>query len=156
MIRTSISPTIIEGGFRSNVIPAEATVRLDIRALPEDDPQWLAGELRKVIDDPAVEVGTPGRGRPLSPPMPLDSDLYRALQKAQQKVFPGGLTVPTMGTGATDSAYLRPKGILAYGLGVPKGPEGSLAHGHDERVSVEGMGDFVRYLYETVLEVAGR
>lgn len=156
MIRTSISPTIIEGGFRSNVIPAEATARLDIRALPDDDPQWLAEEMRKIIADPAVEVGTPGRGRPLSPPMPMDSDLYRALQKAQEKVFPGGLTVPTMGTGATDSAYLRPKGILAYGLGVPKGPEGSLAHGHDERASVEGMGLFVRYLYETVVEVAGR
>ncbi len=156
MIRTSISPTIIEGGFRSNVIPAEATARLDIRALPDDDPQWLAEEMRKIINDPAVEVGTPGRGRPLSPPMPMDSELFRALQKAQEKVFPGGLTVPTMGTGATDSAYLRPKGILAYGLGVPKGPEGSLAHGHDERASVEGMGLFVRYLYETVLEVAGR
>ena len=155
MIRTSISPTIIDAGFRSNVIPAEATVRLDIRALPDDDPQWLAEEMKKLVDDPAIEVGAFGRGRPVSPPMPMDSDIYRALARAQEKVFPGGLTVPTMGTGATDSAYLRAKGILSYGLGVPKGPEGSLAHGHDERASVEGMGRFVQFLYQTVLEVAG-
>jgi acetylornithine deacetylase/succinyl-diaminopimelate desuccinylase-like protein len=156
MIRTSISPTIIEGGFRSNVIPAEATVRLDIRALPDDDPQWLAEEMRKVINDPAIEIAPPGRGRPVNPPMPMDSDLFRALQKAQEKVFPGGLTVPTMGTGATDSSYLRAKGILSYGLGVPKGPEGGLAHGNDERATVEGIGRFVQYLYQTVIEVAGR
>jgi len=155
MIRTSISPTIIEGGFRSNVIPAEATARLDIRALPDDDPQWLMEELRKVIDDAAVEITPPGRGRPVSPPMPVDSDLFRALERAQQQVFPGGVTTPTMGTGATDSSYLRAKGILAYGLGVPKGPEGSLAHGNDERASVEGLGRFVRFLYQAVLEVAG-
>ena len=156
MVRTSISPTIIEGGFRSNVIPAEATVRLDIRALPDDDPQWLAEEMRKVINDPAIEIAPPGRGRPVNPPMPMDSDLFRALQKAQERVFPGGLTVPTMGTGATDSSYLRAKGILSYGLGVPKGPEGGLAHGNDERASVEGMGRFVQFLYQTVIEVAGR
>ena len=155
MIRTSISPTIIEGGFRSNVIPAEASVRLDIRALPDDDPHWRAEEMSKLVDDPAVEVAPPGRGRPVNPPMPLDSDLFRALQRAQERVFPGGLTVPTMGTGATDSSYLRAKGILAYGLGVPKGPEGSLAHGNDERTSVEGLGRFVQLLYHTVVEVAG-
>jgi len=155
MIRTSISPTIIEGGFRSNVIPAEATVRLDIRALPDDDPQWLVEELRKVIDDPAIEITPPGRGRPVNPPMPMDSDLFRALERAQQRVFPGGITTPTMGTGATDSSYLRAKGILADGLGVPRGPEGSLAHGNDERASVEGLGRFVQFLCQTVLEVAG-
>lgn len=155
MIRTSISPTIIEGGFRSNVIPGEASVRLDIRALPDDAPEWLADELRKVIDDPAVEIVPPGRGRPVNPPMPLDSDLFRALRRAQERVFPGGLTVPAMGTGATDSSYLRAKGIVAYGLGVPKGPEGALAHGNDERASVEGLGRFVQLLYDTVVEVAG-
>lgn len=156
MLRTSVSPTIIEGGFRSNVIPAEATVRLDIRALPDDDPQWLAEEMKKLIDDPAIEIAPPGRGRPVNPPMPIDSDLYRALQKAQGTVFPGGITVPQMGTGATDSSYLRAKGILAYGLGVPKGPEGALAHGNDERTSVEGLGRFVQFLYQTVVDVAGR
>lgn len=156
MLRTSVSPTILQAGFRSNVIPAEATARLDIRALPDDDPQWLADEMKRLIDDPAIEIAPPGRGRPVNPPMPMDSELYRALQKAQAEVFPGGITVPQMGTGATDSSYLRAKGILSYGLGVPKGREGALAHGNDERASIEGYERFLRFLHRTVIEVAGK
>jgi acetylornithine deacetylase/succinyl-diaminopimelate desuccinylase-like protein len=156
MLRTSISPTIIEGGFRSNVIPAEASVRLDIRALPDDDTAWLVSELTRIIDDPAVEIVPPGRGRPSSPPMPMDSDLFRALEVAQASVFPGGLVVPTMVTGATDSAQLRAKGVKAYGIGsVTDEATGSRAHGNDERTLVEGVGLFVRFLYRTVTEVAG-
>jgi acetylornithine deacetylase/succinyl-diaminopimelate desuccinylase-like protein len=156
LLRTSISPTIIEGGFRSNVIPAEASVRLDIRALPEDDPAWLVSELARVIDDPAIEITPPGRGRPVSPPMPMDSDMFRALVTAQAAVFPGGLVVPTMVTGATDSAQLRAQGVKAYGIGgVTDAATGSRAHGNDERTPVEGVGMFVRFLYRAVTEVAG-
>jgi len=156
MLRTSISPTIIEGGFRSNVIPAEASVRLDIRALPEDDPSWLVSEMARIIDDPAVEIIPPGTGRPVSPPMPMDSDLFRALEKAQASVFPVGLVVPTMVTGATDSAQLRAKGVKAYGIGsVTDEATGSRAHGNDERTPVEGVGLFLRFLYRAVTEVGG-
>jgi len=156
MLRTSISPTIIEGGFRSNVIPAEASVRLDIRALPDDDPEWLLAELTRVINDLAIEITPPGRGRPVSPPMPMDSDMFRALEAAQAAVFPGGLVVPTMVTGATDSAQLRAKGVKAYGIGgVTDAATGSRAHGNDERTPIEGIGMFVRFLHRAVMEVAG-
>ena len=65
MLRTSIVPTIIKGGFRSNVIPAEAEATLDVRAVPDEDIDALAAALRKLINDPAVEVIPPaGRGRP--------------------------------------------------------------------------------------------
>jgi len=37
MLRTSISPNIITGGFKSNVIPSEAEATLDIRAIPGED-----------------------------------------------------------------------------------------------------------------------
>ncbi|MDH5590560.1 MAG: M20/M25/M40 family metallo-hydrolase, partial [Gemmatimonadota bacterium] len=153
-IRTSISPNIIEGGFRSNVIPGEASARLDIRALPDEDITELMQAMAALIDDPAVEIVPPGRRRPVNPPMPMDSELFRALETAQAEVFPGGLTVPTMLTGATDSAQLRAAGVLTYGLGVVRGDEGSLAHGNDERVSIEGVGRFVEYLYGVVTEVA--
>jgi len=157
MLRTSVSPTIIEGGFRSNVIPAEASVRLDVRALPEDDPSWLVSEMARIIDDPAVEIIPSRSGRPVSPPMPMDSDLFRALETAQASVFPVGLVVPTMVTGATDSAQLRAKGVKAYGIGsVTDEATGSRAHGNDERTPVEGVGLFLRFLYRAVTEVGGR
>ena len=65
MLHTSISPNIIQGGFQSNVIPSEATATLDIRALPDENMPAFYDLMRKVINDPAVDVGAPsGRNLP--------------------------------------------------------------------------------------------
>src|SRR6185295_14761766 len=98
--------------------------------------------LRKLINDPAVEVIPPSaRGRPASPPSKLETDMFRSLEISQAKVFPGVPTLPMMLTGATDSAQLRAKGVQAYGLGSVAGDkERASVHGNDERISVEGLG----------------
>ena len=155
-LRTSISPNIIQGGFRYNVIPSEAEATLDVRALPDEDMDAFLDELRRIIDDPLVEVTPPVSWRPSAPPSPLSSDLFLALEAAQARMFPGAITLPTMSTGATDSAQLRAAGIPTYGIGAMARDEDSRAHGNDERVSVEGMGTFVEYIWWAVMEVAGR
>lgn len=156
MLRTSISPTIIEGGFRRNVIPAEAVATLDIRALPAEDTLWLKAEVERIVDDESIEVVRFGPRRPVSKPMPIDSDLFRAIEAVQAEMFPGAITVPTMLTGGTDSSQLRAAGVLAYGIGLPTdAATGSRAHGNDERTPVAGIGIFVEFLYKTVMGVAG-
>jgi acetylornithine deacetylase/succinyl-diaminopimelate desuccinylase-like protein len=156
MLRTSIVPTIIKGGFRSNVIPGDAEATLDVRALPDEDIDALAEALRKLINDPAIEVIPPAvRGRPATSPSKLDSEMFRALEGAQAKLFPGSVTLPLMLTGATDSAQLRAKGVQAYGLGSVAGDrERASVHGNDERISVDGLGKFVEFIYWSVVEVA--
>jgi acetylornithine deacetylase/succinyl-diaminopimelate desuccinylase-like protein len=155
MLRTSISPTMIQGGFRRNVIPGEAEATLDIRALPDEDMPAFFGTLRRMIDDPLVELVPPAGTRPVAAPSRLDSDMFHALERAQATVFPGAVTVPTMLTGATDGAQLRAKGVQAYGVGNVS-ESGGLggAHGNDERVSVEGTGKFLEFLYRAVVNVA--
>jgi len=156
MLRTSISPTIIEGGFRRNVIPAEAIATLDIRALPAEDTLWLKAEVERIVDDESIEVVRFGPRRPVSEPMPIDSDLFRAIEAVQAEMFPGAITVPIMLTGGTDSSQLRAAGVLAYGMGLPTdAATGSRAHGNDERTPVAGIGIFVEFLYKTVMQVAG-
>jgi len=153
MLRTSIVPTIIKGGFRSNVIPGDAEATLDVRAVPDEDIEALAQSLRKLINDPSVEVVPPAaRGRPATPPSKLDTEMFRALENTQMKLFPGTITIPLMLTGATDSAQLRAKGVHAYGLGSLAAV--SVAHGNDERISIEGLGKFVEFIYWSVIEVA--
>lgn len=156
MLRTSIVPTIIKGGFRSNVIPGDAEATLDVRAVPDEDIDALAQSLRKLIGDPAIEVvPPPARGRPATPPSKLETDMFRALEHAQAKLFPGTVTLPLMLTGATDSAQLRAKGVQAYGLGSVAGDrERASVHGNDERISVEGLGKFVEFIYWAVIDVA--
>src|SRR5262249_35760246 len=125
MLRTSLVPTIIKGGFRSNVIPADAEARFDVRALPDENMDALKAELIKLMNDPAVHIvdAENVNQRPATPPSALDTDGFRALEHAQKKVFPGVPTIPIMQVGATDSAQLRAKGVKAYDIGTVMGPE---------------------------------
>jgi acetylornithine deacetylase/succinyl-diaminopimelate desuccinylase-like protein len=158
MLRTSVVPTIIKGGFRVNVIPADAEATLDVRALPDEDIPKLVATLKQLVNDPAVTIersSGAAAGRPAPPPSGLQTDMFHALESAQTKVFPGIVTVPMMLTGATDSAQLRVKGVQAYGLGsVASDRERGAVHGNDERLSVEGLGKFVQLIYNAVIEVA--
>jgi hypothetical protein len=82
--------------------------------------------------------------------------MFAALEREQKKLWPGAITLPLMQTGATDSAYLRAKGVQAYGIGVPMDDEDlHRVHGNDERVSLKGFAQFTNYLYAVVSEVAG-
>ena len=56
ILRTSISPTIVTGGFRKNVIPSKAEAMLDIRALPDEDMTKFYAEMDRIIADPAVKM----------------------------------------------------------------------------------------------------
>ena len=156
-LRTSISPNIIKGGYRSNVIPSEAEATLDIRALPDEDMAWFFDEMKKVIDDPAIEIVRGGNSRPASPPSRLDTEAFRALEEANQHVY-STVTLPTMLTGATDMAQLRAKGVQCYGVGPmtdsEDGPKGFGAHSDQERLLEESIHKFVRFHLDIVLNLA--
>jgi len=159
MLRTSIAPTIIKGGFRENVIPAEAEATLDVRALPDEDMTRFIATLKQLVNDPAVEIVPLERAqrRPPAPPSRLDSEMYAALERAQQKAWSGAATLPVMQVGATDSAQLRAKGVQAYDIAIPMTDEDrKRVHGNDERISVEQLGKFVEYLWHATTEIAGK
>jgi acetylornithine deacetylase/succinyl-diaminopimelate desuccinylase-like protein len=158
MLRTSLVPTIIKGGFRSNVIPAEAEARFDVRALPDENMDALKADLTKLFNDPAITMvdAENANQRPATPPSGLDTDGFHALEHAQQKVFPGVPTIPIMQVGATDSAELRARGVLAYDIGtVMSAEDQKRIHGNDERVQLAGFGKFVQFLYTATVEIAG-
>ncbi|MBM3877548.1 MAG: M20/M25/M40 family metallo-hydrolase [Verrucomicrobia bacterium] len=155
MLRTTLTPTIMKGGFRINVIPGDALAMVDCRALPDEDMDTFIGQLRKLIDDPQIEVLPPERGRPATEPSRHDTAMFAAIERAQRKHFAGAVTIPMMLTGATDSAQLRAKGVQAYGLGsVSTDEESTRVHGNDERISIAGLGRFLEFLWTAVTDVA--
>jgi acetylornithine deacetylase/succinyl-diaminopimelate desuccinylase-like protein len=154
MIRTSISPTIFRAGFRSNVIPGDAEATLDVRAVPDEDMDKLASDLKRIIDDPMVEIIRSAAGRPAPPASSADSEMFRALERTQAAMFPGAVTLPAMLTGATDMSFLRAKGVQSYGIAAPALESEVGAHGNDERISMDGFGKFVEFIYRTVIDVA--
>jgi acetylornithine deacetylase/succinyl-diaminopimelate desuccinylase-like protein len=158
MLHTSISPNIIQAGFQVNVIPSEATATLDIRALPDEDMPAFLDLMRKVINDPAVEVVTESRNqRPGAAPSRIDSDAFHAIESAYNKVY-GAVTLPMMSTGATDMAFLRGKGIQCYGVGamtdLEDATKGFGAHSDQERILEDSVYKHVQFFYTAVTSIA--
>ncbi len=158
MLHTSISPNIIQGGFQVNVIPSEAEATLDIRALPGENIDAFYDQMRKVINDPAVELVPEHRNeRPGAAPSRLDTDAYRGVESAFKSVY-GTLTIPVMSTGATDMAFLRAKGVQCYGVGAmldeEDAPKGFGPHSDQERIREEAVYKHVRFFWQAVNAIA--
>jgi acetylornithine deacetylase/succinyl-diaminopimelate desuccinylase-like protein len=158
MLRTSVVPTILKAGFRVNVIPSEAEATLDVRMLPDDNLDQLYAEMRKVIADPAVKIEhVGGNDRPLAAPSRLDTEMYRALNRASQSIYPGAAVLPIMGTGASDMAQLRAKGVQCYGIGPARTEEDGTnygAHSDVERLSEASLYKLAEFVWNAVTEVA--
>ncbi len=160
MLRTSISPTVLAAGDRSNVIPSTARATLDIRAVPGEDMEALFAEMRRRIGDDRVEIVRASRARPPAPPSRLDTEMYRALESVGKRLYPGAAVLPGMLNGATDMAFLREKGVQCYGIGPAQDSGDAVAgygaHSDRERILEEELYRFVRFQYEAVREVARR
>jgi acetylornithine deacetylase/succinyl-diaminopimelate desuccinylase-like protein len=154
MLRNSIAPTIVQGGIRSNVVPSSARATLNIRLLPGESAHALVEELKKVVNDPQItfEVGNPARQH--APPSSLESELYRAIERAGARMFPDTPVVPLMSTWATDSAQLRVRNVQAYGLSpFPlTAEEEARMHADDERIPLAAFRQGLEFLYGVVAE----
>ena len=158
MLRTSASPNIITGGYRFNVIPSAATATVDVRLLPDEDQPAFLEMVKKIVGDPAVEVRYPQAAiRPGGREVRLDSEAFTAIEAAVTRVY-DTVTIPAMGTGATDMAQLRAKGVQCFGIGpatdTEDGPRGFGAHSDQERLLETELHRFVRFNWEVVTSLA--
>jgi acetylornithine deacetylase/succinyl-diaminopimelate desuccinylase-like protein len=158
MLRTSVSPNIFQAGYRVNVIPSEASATLDVRTLPDEDPQQFLAAVKAVVKDPGVDVSYTSRDvRPGGRGARLESEAFKTIEAAVTKHYQA-VTLPTMSTGATDMAYLRGKGIECYGVGpatdVEDVPKGFGAHSDQERILESELHRFVRFHWDIVAELA--
>ncbi len=156
--RTSVAPTVMDAGFRRNVIPSEASAILDIRMLPDESVEEFYAQLAAIINDPRVEILPENIYRPAAPPSEIDNEMFQALERVASRMHPGVTVLPIMATGATDMAQVRARGVQCYGIAPARSVEeissGFGAHGDNERIAEEAFVDLVRYLWNIVIEVA--
>lgn len=158
MVRTSISPTMVQAGYRVNVIPSEVRATLDVRLHPSENRDAFLEALKKVVNDPAIEVRwIPRDVRPGTESARLDYEGFKTIEDGVRKHY-GAVTLPTMSTGATDMSYIRAKGMQCYGIGpatdIEDGPKGYGAHSDQERILESELFRFVRFHYDVVAELA--
>jgi acetylornithine deacetylase/succinyl-diaminopimelate desuccinylase-like protein len=157
MTHTSLVPTIMATGFRYNVIPSEAKATFDVRLHPAEDQEKFLDLVRKVINDPKVEVRwARDRYRPAGGSR-LNTEAFAAIEAQTTKHY-NTVTLPTMGTGATDMSNIRAKGPQCYGIGPALDSEdaqkGFSAHSDQERILIEELHRFVRFQFDVVMDLA--
>ncbi|MGH9346192.1 MAG: M20/M25/M40 family metallo-hydrolase [Vicinamibacterales bacterium] len=157
MLRTSLSPTIFNAGYRVNVIPSEAKATIDVRVHPDEDPAKVLEQVRAVVDDPAIDVSWTARDVRPHGTTRLATEAFKVIEANVTKHYQAS-TLPTMSTGATDMAYLRAKGVQCYGVGpatdIEDGPKGFGAHSDQERILESELSRFVRFHYDIVADLA--
>ena len=141
--RLTVTPTVLHAGVKSNSIPAAATLRCDARTLPGQDAAYFRREVERMvagIDGVTVDVEV--WARPTRSPFgtPFTEVLRRSLALAAGRE--DVRLVPTTTAGFTDSQYVRPLGVQAYGF-APIHPEGarvrSGVHGVDEYIEIDTL-----------------
>ncbi len=146
LVRNTLTPTVLTGGPKTNVIPAEASAEIDVRLLPGEKPADFLATLVTVIGDEAVQI-EPLLSFPASASEP-DSPFLAAVRQVMTSELPGVPVIPSVLPGFTDSHYFRDLGIESYGFApfvLAEGEEKTV-HGIDERISVENLRNGVRRL----------
>jgi acetylornithine deacetylase/succinyl-diaminopimelate desuccinylase-like protein len=166
IMRNTIAPVIINGGFRSNVIPGSAEATINVRTIPGTDPADLVKEVQAVIQDPGIEITIAGGAQAAAyaaasrtmKPSPEDNELYRALAAQAKVTWPTAEVTPYLFQAGTDAGAWRSRGVPVYGIyPYPIDAEDlSRMHGNDERVSVKSLDEGTSMIYETLVKVAGR
>ena len=151
-LRATMSPTMLSAGVKINVIPTVAEGQVDIRRLPDETREEIIARVRRIINDPAVEVApAPGQTMPATEPSSLTTPLYKAMERVLQGSHARAVVIPYMSRGATDGSFLREKGMAVYGapLFIRENNE-SRAHGNDERLNVRNLAAGVNLLRQMV------
>jgi acetylornithine deacetylase/succinyl-diaminopimelate desuccinylase-like protein len=138
-IRNSATPTVLEAGYKINVIPGVAHALIDGRSLPGTDQEFL-----ETIDELlGTEVAREVIDHTEAVSAPLDTPWFDAMAAALRAEDPAAVVVPYCMGGGTDAKAFAKLGIAGYGfspLRLPADyPFRGMAHGVDERVPVDGL-----------------
>ncbi len=138
-LRNSANPTMLDAGYKVNVIPGHATAYVDGRMLPGGEPEFH--DTMDRLTGPDVDWEFDHREVALE--APVDSPTYAKLRAAVERFDPDGHVVPYCSPGGTDAKQFSRLGITGYGFSPLKLPPGfdyaALFHGVDERVPVEAL-----------------
>lgn len=152
---TTITPTVMRGGAKLNIIPDSAEVDLDIRTLPGDETEELRGMIDKALGDMAGEVEfIPGKEHPATSSS-TDTPLWDTLSRVTKRFYEDSSIIPMLMIGATDARFFREAGSVAYGFGmfsrnISMDELAAMGHGDDERVDLESLG-MVTQLWDAVI-----
>ncbi len=141
---TTFSPNVIHGGVKTNVIPDEVYVEVDIRTLPGETTEDVREHLRMALGELYDAVEIEPLHEDAATASPSETPLWDVLSEIIDSAHPGVPLQPGLIVGGTDARFFRERGVVSYGAGlfssaVTHEAFASRFHGHDERIDVESL-----------------
>lgn len=158
MLRTTCVATQVQAGHAENALPQRASANVNCRIVPGERVEDVQAALTRALADPTIQIRLKPRPAQDSAgePSVLGPEIMQPIEDLTREMWKGLLTLPLMGTGATDSRYFRSAGIPMYGVsGIFSDIDDVRAHGRDERVGVKELYDGQTFLYRLVKRYAG-
>ena len=141
--RMTITPTMIQGGIKSNSVPETVRLTCDVRTLPHQDEAYVRQELDKILDGiPGVEIDIDYMSIPNASPFETEFAHRIQISTANALQRDDIQWVPSLSTGFTDSRFTRNLGTTTYGM-VGSHPDDdpmiSFIHGTNESVGIRSL-----------------
>jgi len=137
--RMTVSPNVVQGGAKTNIIPDSCEAEVDIRMLPGQDEKYIVDQLSSVIGNlerEIIQFHAPTFST-------TDSEYYRVFQDTMKESLGDVVILPCISTGATDSRYLREIGIPSYGINMMTlywdDEMRQAVHGKNERLDIDSL-----------------
>lgn len=138
-VRNSANPTMLDAGYKVNVIPGQASARIDGRVVPGGEEEFAATLDR--LTGPGVDWEFTHREIPLT--APVDAPAFATLREALEHFDPDAHVLPYCMSGGTDAKQFSRLGLACYGFTPLRLPAGfdyhQMFHGVDERVPVDAL-----------------
>ncbi len=155
-LKMTLTPTIIHGGIKENVIPSECETVFDCRILPGQKSAQTIELIKELLSEVDPEKLVFERLQTQEPSeSTAETPLYNTITGVLREFEPNCGVTPMLTTGGTDSRFFRKKGSVCYGF-HPRYPEIAqgkiikMEHGIDERISIKNLIFGTSVLYETV------
>ncbi len=151
LLHNTANPTVLRAGEKTNVVPSTAEVEVDGRILPGFSIEEYLAEVRDHIKE-EVEIEVMHQLTPTH--APADDPVLGLMEQCIKRHDPEAVVLPNLVTAFTDATHYKKLGIKCYGFSPVKLPPDlaltALAHGHDERIPVDGFRFGLEVLFEAV------
>ena len=137
--RMTVSPNMVQGGAKTNIVPDSCEADVDVRVLPGQDKEYVVKELGRVIGEIEMEINL----YTVPTLSTSDSESYRLVSDTLAEFVGNAPVLPCISSGGTDSRLLREVGIPSYGIGMitlnldPAMRQS--VHGKDEKIDIESL-----------------
>ncbi|GAA1803890.1 M20/M25/M40 family metallo-hydrolase [Nesterenkonia flava] len=151
-LQNTSNPTVLDAGYKHNVVPGQAQALIDTRNLPEQD-EKVAAILAELAGE---KVRFETMNKEISLEVPFSGTLVEQMVDSLREEDPDAVVLPYMLGGGTDNKHLAALGIAGYGFAPLRLPAEldftGMFHGVDERVPVDALTFGVRVLYRFLAE----